>query len=237
MSLATQLISGSVQVLNLVKNYLDNPRISKQVLAAASFNYPVPDPESTVVLRCESFRETGDADISSQLIVSETGGTASPGGSVSGKNWITDNIAPKPRNWELKGYIGFNYGATLTSVATTIGQQLAGPLFQDQLQKSKRLLREMRISRQALCFQTPNGEELIWVGIKNLQITDDPIVLNQIPIAMTLQEIPILQYDANGTIVGSGQPTNGYAANPVSQGLSTALQVSNFAGVLALAGV
>ena len=236
MSLTTQFLSGSIQALNLVKNYLDNPKISKQAVAALTFSYPVPDPNATVVLRAESFRETGDSDISSQLIVSETTDTASPGNTVSGKNWITDNIAPKPRVWEFKGYIGFNYGTNIASLASTIGQQLAGPLFQDQLQTSKRLLREMRLSRQALCFQTPNGEELIWVGIKNLQITDDPIILNQIPITMTLQEVPILQY-SGGTIVGSGQPSGGYAANPVSQGLSTALQVSNFAGVLALVGL
>jgi hypothetical protein len=227
MSLTSQLISGSVQALNLIKNYINNPRISFDA-AEGALGYPFPDPASIVVILGASFHEIGDDDISSQLIVNETSG---------GKAWITDNIAPKPRMWELSGYIGPSPSKAVLNVfnGITIGE-LATPLLQDDLQKSKNLLRSMRTSRQVLVFQTPNGEELIWVGIKHLDLEKQPLVQNQIPVVMTLQEVPILQF-GYGASAGFPSGSTNVSADPVSQGLSNALQVSNFAGVLTAVGL
>lgn len=222
MSLSTQLISGSVQALNLIKNYVANPRISTDS-TGGSFGSPVPNPLTTVVLLGASFHEIGDDDISSQLVISETTGD---------KAWITDNIAPKPRVWELKGYIGPSDGVAFLNVVNGLFVgELATPLLQDDLNKSKRLLRDMRTSRQMLVFQTPNGEELVWVGMKHLDFEKDPLVQNQIPVTMTLQEIPILQFSV-GSSVGIPSGSSNLAADAVTVGTTQGLQIANSAAAI-----
>ena len=216
MSLTSQLISGSTQALNLIKNYLSNPRISPDAVNGA-LGYPVPRTTDTVVILGASYHEIGDDDISSQLIVNEKEG---------GKAWISDNIAPKPRTWELTGYIGPSQGmAVLNVVNGLIMGELATPLLQDDLQRSKNLLKSMRTSRQMLVFETPNAEELVWVGMKHLDFEKQPLVQNQIPVTMTLQEMPILQFSF-GSSAGIPSGSQNEAADPVSQGISTALTIA-----------
>jgi len=215
MSLTSQLISGSTQALNLIKNYLSNPYLAMPLVGI--YDIPTVDPGSEVVILGASFHEIGDDDISSQLIINETQG---------GKAWISDNIAPKPRTWELSGYIGPSPGMALLNVANgLIIGELATPLLQDDVQKSKNKLRSMRTSRQALVFRTPNGEELVWVGIKHMDLEKQPLVQNQVPVTMTLQEIPILQF-ATGTSAGIPSGAGNQFADPVSQGISTALTIA-----------
>lgn len=227
MSLTSQLISGSVQVLNLIKNYIENPRISAD-LTEGWAGYPIADPFTTVVILGSTFHEIGDDDISTQLIVNEGTG---------GKTWVSDNIAPKPRMWELRGYIGPSPLAEIATVVNGIPLgELATPLIQSDLQASKRKLRDMRNSRQVLVFQTPNGEELVWVGMKHLDIEKDPLIQNQIPVVMTLQEMPLLQFNTGG-LAGIPSGSANVSADPVAQGVATGLQVANFASILTAAGL
>jgi len=228
MSLTSQLISGSVQALNLIKNYIANPRISPDA-KNGDLGIPVPDTTKMVVILGASFHEIGDDDISSQLVVSQGG---APGvQSYSGKLWISDNIAPKPRTWELSGYIGPTPGYAVLNVFNGLAVgELASPLLQADLNRSKQNLRDMRTSREMLCFQTPNGEELIWVGIKHLDFEKQPLTQNQIPVTMTLQEIPILAFlgGSLGTPMGMTNP----AADPIMQGVSSAISVINFSSII-----
>ena len=220
MSLTSQLISGSTQALNLIKNYLSNPRISPDK-AGGGLGYPIPDPLNTVVILGASYHEIGDDDISYQLIVNETEG---------GKAWVSDNIAPKPRTWELTGYIGPSQGmAVLNVVNGLVMGELATPLLQSDLAKSKKLLQQMRTSRQMLVFTLPNGEEIVWVGIKHLDFEKQPLVQNQIPVTMTLQEIPILQ---SFSTTSPGLPISGLSADPVPQGITQGLAVADFSSII-----
>ena len=95
MSLTTQYISGSISAINLIKNYLDNPSIAPMM----NKNSPIPMQLAlkTVPLQCESYKEVLPSELSQQLIIDSSAGK---------KQFITDNIAPKPRTWEIKGYIG-----------------------------------------------------------------------------------------------------------------------------------
>lgn len=221
MSLTTQVISGSTQALNLIKNYLANPFLALPIVGIN--DVPTVDPGSQVVILGASFHEIGDDDVSSQLIVNATSG---------GKAWITDNIAPKPRMWELSGYIGPTPGMTILNVVNGVFiGELASPMLQDDLAKSRNKLRAMRTSRQALVFGTPNGEELVFVAIKHLDFEKQPLVQNQIPVTMTIQEIPIANFTPS-TGIGIPSGTSNPAADPVTLGVSNALGVTNFSAVL-----
>jgi len=191
-------------------------------LANGWFGYPVPDATNVVVILGASYHDIGDDDISSQLIVDEKEG---------GKTWISDNIAPKPRTWGLTGYIGPSQGMAVLNVVNGITMgELATPLLQADLAKSKKLLKDMRTSRQVLVFQTPNGEESVWVGIKHLDLEKQPLVQNQIPVTMTLQEIPILKFNSGSS---AGIPSGSIpGADPVPRGVTQGLAVANFSSVI-----
>jgi len=207
MSLAQQIVTGfgsattasaAIQALNLIKSFLSNPSISEDL--SGGTGYPVINPAVSVPIQGSDYHEIGDDDVSTQLIVDSSGG----------KNYITDNIAPRPRVWEVKGFIG-----------ASIIEQLAGPILQDIQQKRLRDLRAMRSSRKMLVWRTKNGEELLYVGIKHLQVDSDPMIQNRIPITMTIQEIPILAFGANNQL---GIPLgNSPSGDPLPQGLTSAI--------------
>ncbi len=213
MSLATQIISGSTQALNILKDFLSNPAICLPMVGIT--DVPTIDPGSEVPIQGSEYHEIGVDEISSQLIVDSSGG----------KNYVTDNIAPRPRTWEVKGFIG-----------SSVAENLSSAVLQNVLQQRLIKLRAYRTSRIPLVFRTKNGEELVFVGIKNMQIDSDPAIQNRIPISMTIQEIPILTENQSGQlgIPSSSNP----AGDPAPQGLTSALVAVNVAGISAvLAGV
>ncbi len=211
MSLSSQVISGSVTALNLIKNYLANPSIAEALLPSP---IPAQDPIRTVAIQCESYKEVLDADVSNQLIVDVN----------KGKTYISDNIAPKPRVWELKGYIG-----------AAPYELIASPILQITQSQKLAYLRGMYKSRQMLVFRTKNGAELVYVGMKNLSIDSDPAVQNRIPITMTLQEIPILSYVDGQLGIPTG--TTNIAAGPLSMGTVQSVATIGTAGISGLASL
>ena len=110
MSITSQIITGSISALNLIKNYLDNPSISPQT---PDNNLPLPVSKKTVSLQCESYKETLPSDISQQLIIDSNAGK---------KLYVSDNIAPRPRTWDIKGYIGADPWELLASPLLQITQ-------------------------------------------------------------------------------------------------------------------
>ena len=204
MSLASQIIQGSISALNLIKSYLSNPSISFD--AGNGSGIPIIDTTKSVPIQAAEYKEVGDTDISSQLIVSND-----KTGQADGKGFVTDNIAPRPRVWEIRGYIG-----------ASILEQLATPVLQFVQAQRLNLLREMRMSRKMLVFRTNNGEELVYVGMKHLEITTDPAIQNRIPISMTLQEVPIVTFNngAFGIPAGSSNQSAAALAIGVTTGIA-----------------
>ena len=170
MSLTSQIISGSQSALNLIKTALANPSIAPQ---DPFVDQPFQLKDKIVPFQCESYKEHLPSEVSQQLIVDVS----------QGKQFISDNIAPKPRTWDIKGYI-----------AVAPYELISSPVLQLSQAKSLRNLREMRDSRAALAFRTKNGGEIVLVGISDLVIDTDPAIQNLIPITMTVNEIPILTF-------------------------------------------
>lgn len=203
MSLTSQIVTGSQTAIDLIKNYLANPSIAPSINGL-----PKQDPTKIVVLECESYKEDLDSDISNQLIVDIN----------VGKTWISDNIAPKPRVFNLKGLIGVAPYEKITS-----------PVLQVTQAKALGFLREMRNSREMLVFNTKNQTESILVGISALSIDSDPLVQNRIPFTMTLKEIPILSYnDNNNLAIPSGSDNKASLASPL--GTATVQTIVGVAG-------
>ena len=156
MSISTQAISGSISALNLIKNYLDNPSLSIAVKAAS---IPMILPGTTVSLQCEKYKENLPSEISQQLIIDSSKGL---------KLYVSDNIAPKPRTWEISGYI-----------AAAPYELIASPVLQITQAVKIALLRQMRDTREMIVFRTRTGTELVFVGIKDLQIDSRPECQNR----------------------------------------------------------
>jgi len=206
MSLSSQVVTGSISALNLIKNYLDNPSISPQNIYSS---LPFPDSTRTVSLQCEKYEEDLDSDISQQLIIDSSAGK---------KQYVTDNIAPKPRVWTLSGYIG-----------AAPWELIASPVLQITQAMKLSYLRIMRESRERLVFRTKNGGELVFVGIKQWKIESRPDVQNRIPFSMTLQESPILGYTSSGLGVPSGSTNPAALADKIGQVLGTVMLVAPMA--------
>jgi hypothetical protein len=206
MSLTSQIISGSQLALSAIKNYLANPSIAPMLdFAGATVSQ---DPAKMVTLQCESYKEGLECEVSQQLVVDMS----------KGKQYISDNIAPKPRTWDMKGYIG-----------VALYETLASPLLQQSQEKSLAWLKEMRLSRAMLAFKTKNGGEIVGVGISSLIIDTDPLVQNRIPFTMTVREIPVLTEDG---VTGLGIPTG---SNNPSSDMTTLGTVAALVTVVATA--
>jgi len=139
------------------------------------------------------------------------------------KLYVSDNIAPRPRTWDLKGYIGADPW-----------ELLASPLLQITQAKKLGYLREMRDSREMLVFKTKNGGELVFVGIKDLTIDSDPAVQNRIPVSLSLQEMPILAYENGQLGVPTGSTNISAESAKIGQVASVSLTSVAIAGSLAL---
>jgi hypothetical protein len=209
MSLSSQIVTGSVSALNLIKNYLDNPSISPQTPGST---LPLPIALKTVAFQCEKYRELMPSDISQQLIIDSSAGK---------KLYVTDNIAPRPRTWEVSGYI-----------AAAPWELIASPVLQLTQAKKAARLREMRNSREMLVWRTKNGSELVFVGIKELDIDSRPEVQNRIPITMTVQEIPILQYTAQGIGVPVGSTNPAAITDKIGQVIAVAMPIATIAAAI-----
>ncbi len=209
MSLSSQVVSGSISALNLIKNYLDNPSISPQDIY---YTLPYPNSLKTVAFQCEKYRELLPSDISQQLIIDSSAGK---------KLYVTDNIAPRPRTWEISGYI-----------AAAPWELVASPVLQLTQAKKAAYLRDMRNSREMLVWRTKNGSELVFVGIKELDIDSRPEVQNRIPITMTIQEVPILQYTTAGLGVPFGSTNPSAVTDKIGQTIGTVLPIASIAAAL-----
>lgn len=207
MAIAQLIISGSSAALQIVQQYLSNPVVAG------------------VAIECDQYREVGDDDVSMQMIMNID----------NGKEWVSDNIAPKPRAWEIKGYIFSQLnipGSDDIVIPAPFEVSALSPLLQPTLRLAVNKLRAARLSRKPVKFKTKNNEEIVQVGIVSLTFESDPSVINKVPVSMTLREIPIL--NSLTSLVQTGVPSgiSNAAASPPSFGAVSGIPVANPVGGL-----
>ena len=147
-----------------------------------------------VPIHPDSFITKRSAEVSTQLIVSQ---------GIGGKEFITDNIAPGPRVWTLKGYIS---GIPYIELSNW---------FMPSLSAQKLVIDTWYTSRRPVPFRTTDGE-IITALIKECSFVEEPDNMNTVRIEATLQEINYLTMISNvvsGTAKGSlfSNPTVGKA--------------------------
>lgn len=123
-----------------------------------------------VPIHPESFVTKRAAEVSTQLIISQN---------IGGKEFVTDNIAPGPRIWMLKGYIS---GIPYIELSNW---------FMPSLVAQKLVIDAWYTSRKPVPFRTTDGE-LLTVLIKELSFLEEPDNMNTVKVEATLQEINFL---------------------------------------------
>lgn len=144
-----------------------------------------------IPIQSESLTMRRTADIGTTMLISQTD---------QKKEYITDNIAPRPRSWTGKGYI--------TALAPLVENYL---VIKPTLQAQQAILEAAIDSRQPVKFKTDTGE-VTDVLIQDLQITSSPKGMNAKAISYTVQEVSILE---NSILAGVSKVLDNVGLNSV----------------------
>jgi len=147
---------------------------------------------SYIPIYAESVEMKRDAEISTSMIMSQ---------GKSDKSFVTDNVAPYPRVWTIKGYL------------RSLIPYLEGTLFfKPTLLVQKFMLDKAMMSRKAVVFKTTDGE-IVDVLIKNITIIVNPKNQSHVEINVEVQELNYLTADEGSLSdlalsVGAASPTS-----------------------------
>jgi hypothetical protein len=100
--------------------------------------------------------------------------------SSESKRFITDNAAPRPRVWKMRGYI-----------SSLIPAFENGVIIKPTILLQKTYLDNAAMSRSPIQFKTAEGE-FVDILIQNLEFTEDPKIQNKAVIDITLKEFVYL---------------------------------------------
>lgn len=191
----TQLTSASA--LRLLRNLLTLPYLA------------------FVPIHPESFNTRRTSEVSTQLIISQV---------LGGKEFITDNSAPGPRIWTLKGYIS---GIPFIELSNW---------FMPSLLIQKLIIDNAHTSRKAVPFRTTDGE-LVSVLIKECNFIEEPDNMNTLHIEVTLQELNYLTVTSSLNVVSSTDKGLAKSLPLIGKSLGKAFAVGGTALGFTVAGV
>lgn len=168
MTLTDGIIKKSAAAIKLADGLITDPAIMS-VDEAPYFYIP---------LEVDTCEQTGQAEVAESLIIST-------GKSANKKQYVADNVAPGPWQWELSGHIPGNPAVELTNLFT--------PIVYFNTQLIKIAFREgMRLRFKDIDCQFYND-----VVIERLSIASEPDCKNKRPFQMTLREINVVTAEEN----------------------------------------
>lgn len=131
-----------------------------------------------VPIACDSLEENNEADVANTMIIAQNTGL---------KSYMTDNVAPKPRTWDIHGYI--------TALVPIIEDYL---LVKPTLLTQRLLLNNAFKSRDTVPFKTDTGEilDVVIVRLKMKSLAD---AQNAYEITATVQEVDVLDTSTTAT--------------------------------------
>ena len=181
----------------------------------------IPD---TVFVRLENFRYKlgAEAEVSTQVLI------AVNADGTSNKQYITDNVAPGPRKWQIEGFI------TTSDISSAVFSAVNLTGFDSSISLQLEALWQAFYSRSTFLFQDADGRKYPNVAIVSLDFDKDPLTQNKVPINITLQEVNILTLSTNGVVTTAvpNDPTNP-ATNPLNLANTLNAIIANPAIVLA----
>ena len=131
-----------------------------------------------VPISCNSLEENNEADVANTMIIAQNTGL---------KSYMTDNVAPKPRTWDIHGYI--------TALVPIIEDYL---LVKPTLLTQRLLLNNAFKSRDTVPFKTDTGE-ILDVVIVRLKMKSMANAQNAYEITATVQEVDVLDTSTTAT--------------------------------------
>ena len=131
-----------------------------------------------VPISCDSLEESNEADVANTMIIAQNTGL---------KSYMTDNVAPKPRTWDIHGYI--------TALVPIIEDYL---LVKPTLLTQRLLLNNAFKSRDTVPFKTDTGE-ILDVVIVRLKMKSLANAQNAYEITATVQEVDVLDTSTTAT--------------------------------------
>ena len=131
-----------------------------------------------VPISCDSLEENNEADVANTMIIAQNTGL---------KSYMTDNVAPKPRTWDIHGYI--------TALVPIIEDYL---LVKPTLLTQRLLLNNAFKSRDTVPFKTDTGE-ILDVVIVRLKMKSLANAQNAYEITATVQEVDVLDTSTTAT--------------------------------------
>ena len=131
-----------------------------------------------VPISCDSLEENNEADVANTMIIAQNTGL---------KSYTTDNVAPKPRTWDIHGYI--------TALVPIIEDYL---LVKPTLLTQRLLLNNAFKSRDTVPFKTDTGE-ILDVVIVRLKMKSLANAQNAYEITATVQEVDVLDTSTTAT--------------------------------------
>ena len=131
-----------------------------------------------VPISCDSLEENNEADVANTMIIAQNTGL---------KSYMTDNVAPKPRTWDIHGYI--------TALVPIIEDYL---LVKPTLLTQCLLLNNAFKSRDTVPFKTDTGE-ILDVVIVRLKMKSLSNAQNAYEVTATVQEVDVLDTSTTAT--------------------------------------
>lgn len=131
-----------------------------------------------VPISCDSLEENNEADVANTMIIAQNTGL---------KRYMTDNVAPKPRTWDIHGYI--------TALVPIVEDYL---LVKPTLLTQRLLLNNAFKSRDTVPFKTDTGE-ILDVVIVRLKMKSLANAQNAYEITAIVQEVDVLDTSTTAT--------------------------------------
>lgn len=131
-----------------------------------------------VPISCDSLEENNEADVANTMIIAQNTGL---------KSYMTDNVAPKPRTWDIHGYI--------TALVPIVEDYL---LVKPTLLTQRLLLNNAFKSRDTVPFKTDTGE-ILDVVIVRLKMKSLANAQNAYEVTATVQEVDVLDTSTTAT--------------------------------------
>ena len=148
-----------------------------------------------VPISCDSLEENNEADVANTMIIAQNTGL---------KSYMTDNVAPKPRTWDIHGYI--------TALVPIIEDYL---LVKPTLLTQRLLLNNAFKSRDTVPFKTDTGE-ILDVVIVRLKMKSLSNAQNAYEVTATVQEVDVLDTSTTATALNlSGAAKSSVALSTV----------------------
>jgi len=222
-------ITMGAQLQVLIQSYLSMPVLQASLLQTSL----VPSVWTAGGVRIEplTYRTEYSADISEQLLININGG----------KEFLTDNIAARPRTWKITGYIpGSLISDVLSQAASVDGSvvpQVLNPLlgqltmatdmfnaFMPSLKERQKYLEALFYGRQTFQFKTRDNEYIQNAVMSSLIIERKAESQNKLNIDVTIREINIL---SSTSLSSASVPVSGSSSNvdPNDLGSTTSTSV------------